>query len=186
MRYMAVEKKEKKGKRKKIAIQKAIETLRKMGEEPAVVERFNYYAKRYMDLWGIIDIISLSPDGHIRFIQVFNTLGEKSSHKGGFNEHYEKIQARRKIFHSLLLNPKASVELWGWRGVLPGVQLPDEIRGRERLRKIGHFNVWVWNNPGESIPARYHLFTNGVMVPIRSMLPERLREKLSDSEGVVT
>ncbi len=118
--------------------------LRARGEDPVVVERFIYQAKRYLDAWGIVDIISVAPDGHIRFIQVF------SATNGGneFRSHYQKLLRNSGVVSKILSNPLATIELWGWRGKQP------------TMGRMGYFIVWRFRSLDEP-PEKVRVYSNG-------------------------
>lgn len=122
----------------------ALRILRYIGERPAKVERFSYYAKKYVDLWGMFDLISVAPNGRIRFIQVFSGAD--------YARHIERMREHRQVIQYLLENPLVTVELWGWKGVQTGIS------------RRGFFTVWRWHSTDEA-PIRLRLFTNGDEVP---------------------
>ena len=86
--------------------QLTLKELKKNGYLPAIVEKYNRFAKVRQDAWGVVDIICLGK-GEILFIQCTTDTG------GQFAKHKEKIEKspnRRKILES-----GARFELWAWK-----------------------------------------------------------------------
>jgi len=93
------------------SVQRTLKALRDRGLECAIVEKFNQYAGpfgRREDLFGIIDIIALGPDGVIG-IQACGS---------DFAGHKEKILVGKyQETYNWLNTPGTSLELWGWRKI---------------------------------------------------------------------
>lgn len=92
--------------------QRTIRELKNLGRRCGIVERFISQAGphgRRLDLFSIIDIISLDPQRGVVGIQ---SCGQ------AFSEHYRKItvdEAENAI--EWLQTPGAQLELWAWRKV---------------------------------------------------------------------
>jgi len=87
--------------------QRTLRALRNRGLVCEIVEKFNCYAGSFgqrKDLFGIIDIIALSPDGVIGIQSCGNS----------FSEHYRKILESEYLV-DWLNTPGTSLELWAWR-----------------------------------------------------------------------
>ncbi len=68
-------------------VQRTLKKLRDEGWIAQKVEYWNYYAKKRIDLWGIIDILAAKPGVGIMGIQVTGT---------DVQDHVRKIQAEPK------------------------------------------------------------------------------------------
>lgn len=92
-------------------VQRTLKALRDRGLVCAIVEKFNQYAGpfgRHEDLFNIIDIIALGPEGVIG-IQACGS---------DFARHKEKILVEKYQETSDWLNtPGTSLELWAWRKI---------------------------------------------------------------------
>lgn len=95
--------------------QRTMKALKKAGLIPAIVEKYNYHAKREggfgvrQDLFGFIDIVALDPV-HGRIIGVQSTGTAYASH-------LRKILEDRMKPCLAWLMAGGEVELWAWRKV---------------------------------------------------------------------
>jgi len=91
--------------------QRTLKALRDRGLVCAIVEKYNAYAGpfgRRNDLFGIIDVLALGPDG---------VIGIQSTGQA-FSQHKEKLMEERyQECFDWLTCPGTSLELWGWRKV---------------------------------------------------------------------
>jgi len=91
--------------------QRTLKVLRDKGYKAGVVERWLRYAGSFgkrQDLFGIIDIIAISPD-KTRGIQVCGS---------SFAEHYRKLTEEFAQATLDWLNcPYRSLEIWAWRKI---------------------------------------------------------------------
>ena len=91
--------------------QRTLKALRDRGLESAIVEKYNAFVGKHgirQDLFGIIDVISLGPQG---------VIGVQSTGEA-FSEHLKHMtRARAKQCIKWLRTPGTSLELWGWRKV---------------------------------------------------------------------
>jgi len=91
--------------------QRTLKALRDKGYKAGVVERWLRYAGKFgkrQDLFGIIDIIAISPD---------KTIGIQAC-GGSFAEHYKKLTEEfAQASLDWLANPGRSLEIWAWRKV---------------------------------------------------------------------
>lgn len=91
--------------------QRTLKALREMGRECGIVERFNPHVGPHgirQDLFGIIDIIALEPNGGIVGVQ---STGQD------FANHYRKLTEEKKNFSLAWLRAGGTLELWGWRKI---------------------------------------------------------------------
>lgn len=87
---------------------RSLQHFRKHGLTAQVVERFNTFSKKRVDLFGFIDLVVLSPLG-ICGVQV--TSGSHVSHR------YEKIRAEPKAVQ--WMRAGGSIVVHGWRKAGP-------------------------------------------------------------------
>lgn len=89
--------------------QRTLRALRGQGLECAIVEKWNAFAKRRQDMFGIIDIIALDP--------VRGVIGVQSTGTD-FSGHHKKLtEDKAQECINWLSTPGANLELWGWRKV---------------------------------------------------------------------
>lgn len=92
-------------------VQRTMRALREQGARCQVVEKWNSFAGQYgkrIDLFGIIDIIALDPDGLIG-IQACGS---------DFSAHIKKMaEEHAQECIDWLSTPKLRLQLWGWRKV---------------------------------------------------------------------
>src|SRR5574343_1115669 len=99
--------------------QRTLRELRARGLECAMVERWLAGPKLRQDLFGIIDMIALGPDG---------VIGVQSC-GDSFAAHYQKITVERyQETHNWLSTPGCTLELWSWRKV--------------KVRRGGRAEIW--------------------------------------------
>lgn len=99
----------KKNKKKPEYTQKTLKRLKEQGLKAGVVERWLPKARRRKDLFGIIDIVVLTPEGF---------LGIQSTGPTGFSSHYkEMVENRSTECLNWMLTPNGILELWAWRKV---------------------------------------------------------------------
>ena len=91
--------------------QRTLRALRARGLVCAIVEKWNQYAGPHgirQDLFGIIDVLALGPDGVIGVQSCGNS----------FSEHWKKLTIERaEETAAWLSTPGCSLELWAWRKV---------------------------------------------------------------------
>ena len=88
--------------------QRTLRELRARGLECAIVERWLSGPKLRQDMFGIIDIIALGPNGVIGVQSCGNS----------FSDHYNKLTTERyQETHNWLSTPGCTLELWAWRKV---------------------------------------------------------------------
>ncbi len=121
------------------SVQRTLQAMRQQGRICAIVEKFNQYAGPFgvrIDLFGIIDIICLSPDMGVVGVQACGQdfkaherkiLEEKSQ------ESIDWLETQTRCKHCIRLTPATSLELWGWRKVKlrPGAKA---MRWKPRVR----------------------------------------------------
>lgn len=94
-----------------IATQKTLKELRKQGYRAGVVERWLRYAGVYgkrQDLFGIIDIIAISPT---------ETIGVQSC-TTSFAAHYRELtEEKNQECYDWLQCPGRKLAIWAWRKV---------------------------------------------------------------------
>ena len=83
--------------------QRSLKHLREQGHTVAVVERFNPFSKTRLDLFGILDIVSLSPDGE--------TVGVQTTSGSNVSARVSKIAASENL---------AALRRCGWRLLVHG------------------------------------------------------------------
>ena len=122
-----------------LATQRTLKGLRAKGYNAGVVERWLRYAGKFgkrQDLFGIIDIIAISPD---------KTIGVQAC-SGGFAEHYKTLTEERK-YESLswLSNPDRKLEIWCWRKVkrkLKKKKKPKRKTKKKKKKRVSKAMVW--------------------------------------------
>lgn len=91
--------------------QRTLRALRARGLVCAIVEKWNQYAGPHgirQDLFGIIDVLALGPEG---------VIGVQSC-GNAFSDHWKKLTVERAEETSAWLStPSCTLELWAWRKV---------------------------------------------------------------------
>jgi len=90
--------------------QRSLKLLRSQGMTAQVVERYNQFARRRIDLFGFIDIVCLSD---VSIIGVQTTSGDHVSHR------LEKIREECKDKALAWLRAGGKIHIHGWRKVGP-------------------------------------------------------------------
>ena len=89
--------------------QRTLAELRKQGYRAGIVERWLRYAGTFgkrQDLFGIIDIIAISP---------YITLGVQCC-STGMQEHWNKLTVEKnQESYDWLQSPDRKLQIWGWR-----------------------------------------------------------------------
>lgn len=91
--------------------------LRKAGCVAQVVEHWNAFAKRRIDLFGIVDVVALSPDGQ--------TIGVQATSLSNVSARVNKIAESESV---------AALRKCGWRLLVHG--WGKGSNGRYRLREV--------------------------------------------------
>lgn len=112
------------GKRKgKSPVQRTLEYLKKKNIRCQKVEYWNSFGNKRVDLFGIIDIIALTPDG-VLGIQVCGR---------DFQEHIRKMTLSHcEETQAWLQTPGTGLVLWSWRPLKKGKR----ILYKPRVRRI--------------------------------------------------
>ncbi len=97
--------------------QRSLAHLRAAGCVAAVVEKWNPHAKIRQDLFGIVDVVALSPDGV--------TIGVQATSLSNVTSRVNKIAESDNI---------AALRKCGWRLVVHG--WGKQTNGRYRLREV--------------------------------------------------
>ena len=111
-------------------VQRTIRELKNRGQICGIVERFISFAGSHgirKDLFGFIDVISLSPR-HIIAIQCCGS---------DFAAHYRKITEECGDLPIEWLNSGGKIELWGWR-LTKYKRGSKAVRWRPRIREISY------------------------------------------------
>jgi len=121
------------------SVQRTLRSMRDQGRICGIVERFNSHVGPFgvrQDLFGIIDIIALSPDFGVVGIQAcgqdfakhVRTIMEEKA-----QESIDWLETKAKCASCHSLTPATSFELWGWRKVKlrPGAKA---MRWKPRVR----------------------------------------------------
>jgi len=91
--------------------QRTLKELRKMGYKAGIVERWLRYAGEFgkrQDLFGIIDIIAITPE---------QTIGIQAC-GNSFAKHYRKLtEEKNQESYDWLSCPNRVLEIWSWRKV---------------------------------------------------------------------
>lgn len=92
--------------------QRTLRRLREEGYKASVVERWLRYAGQFgkrQDLFGIIDVIAITPD---------ITIGIQCC-GGSFAEHYRKLtEEKNQESYDWIVCPYRCLEIWSWRKLL--------------------------------------------------------------------
>lgn len=92
--------------------QRTLKVLKDRGCKAGIVERWLRYAGSFgkrQDLFGIIDIIAISPTG---------VLGIQCC-SGSLAEHYRKLtEEKNQESYDWLMTPYCRLEIWSWRKLL--------------------------------------------------------------------
>lgn len=121
------------------SVQRTLQAMRNQGRICGIVERFNAHVGPFgirQDLFGIIDIICLSPDMGVAGIQACGQdfkahqrkiLEEKAQ------ESIDWLETKIRCTHCSRLTKATTLELWGWRKVKlrPGAKA---MRWKPRVR----------------------------------------------------
>lgn len=83
--------------------QRSLAECKKRGWTAQVVEKWNHWAKRRVDLFGVIDIVALTPGG---------ILGIQASASGDHATHREKILAEPRALE--WIRSKGTLAIWSW------------------------------------------------------------------------
>ena len=95
---------------------KALKWLRESGLHPGVVEHWNAFARKRVDLWGFIDIIAIRDGDPIRYIQVTSWTNVNARiQKILTTQGDKKDPDRKKAFEILGKHRCAHVEVWGFQ-----------------------------------------------------------------------
>lgn len=86
--------------------QLTLRELRKRGYTAEVTERWNPFAKIRQDLFGIVDVLGVGPDG---------TIGVQATSYANISHRVRKIAESDKI--AALREANWTIEVWGWRKV---------------------------------------------------------------------
>ena len=85
--------------------QRSLEKLRKEGYTVQVVEHYNAFSRRRIDLYNVIDIVGILP-GKV------GVLGIQATSRGNVNARIQKSLAEPKL--KVWLQAKNEFEVWGW------------------------------------------------------------------------
>lgn len=85
--------------------QRTLAECRKRGWTAQVVERFNSYTKRRIDLFGVIDLVVITPGG---------ILGIQTTSGSGGNHSARMLKARTEPRLRLWLEAGGKFEVWSW------------------------------------------------------------------------
>ena len=89
--------------------QRTLGALRNLGYICAIVEKWNAYARKRQDMFGIIDIVALAPGRGVGGIQSCGT---------DFAGHHKKFtEERAQECIQWLETPGTFLEIWSWRKV---------------------------------------------------------------------
>ena len=81
----------------------SLKNLRDRGFIAEVVERFNTFSRRRIDLFSVIDIVAIKPD---------EILGVQATSYGAATEHRKKIREEPKVRSWLEAGGKLELHLW--------------------------------------------------------------------------
>jgi hypothetical protein len=123
-----------------IATTRTLKTLREKGYRAGVVERWLRYAGKFgkrQDLFGIIDIIAISPE---------ETLGVQPC-SGSLKKHIDKITKEKKQETiDWLSNPTRRLEIWSWRKLKKKLKKKAKKSKRKRKtnkkRRVSKMFIW--------------------------------------------
>lgn len=84
---------------------RSLDYLRKRGYTCQVVERFNYFSKQRIDLFGIIDIVAIKP-------VIQGVLGVQATTKSNIQSRYQKCLKEPKT--GIWIGAGNSLQVHGW------------------------------------------------------------------------
>lgn len=93
---------------------RSLAECRKRGWVAGVVERYNSHTKQRNDLFGIIDIVAITPSKRLVGIQAGS--GNRASGGGDHAAHRTKILAEKRA--PLWVEAGADLQLWSWSYVV--------------------------------------------------------------------
>jgi hypothetical protein len=98
--------------------QRSLKHLREQGQVPEVVQRWNSFARKSLDLWGFLDIISLNPTkGEI--------VGVQATSLSNVAARIKKITAHPNLSAVRACGIRILVQGWG-----------KDAKGKIRLREV--------------------------------------------------
>lgn len=96
----------KKRKASKSPTARTLEELKTLGFDAHVVERYNRFARRRIDLFNFADIVAMKPGVGIVAVQATSNNG------GNHSAHIKKIQAEPKA--RTWIESGGRIEMWSW------------------------------------------------------------------------